>query len=352
MLRKNTSLIYNIQIRIISVFVLFQLSTKIIAQDPRFSQYQSSPFTINPSYIGKDVVDWRVAMNLRSSSMESVNMTSPNTSTISLEKNLFSNTDKTSQFGIGVMLLNDGGADEILRSNYVGLALAYNLQISENSFIGLGLSAHQANRLIDMNAIRFESQFGSDGFQNSIPSGEYNYMPNSNYWSLNQGLNYTFNKENWGYAIGASYFNSNKPMEGFFTNNKYQLKSKVSYQTKFWMNIGGYDADKTVHLSHLSEYQGTYEIHSLGFIYKHGFKNSDIIRSLNIGFYKRFTEKSYPYIGIETKKWMAGLSYDIPTVDKSAINSSFKSIELSFVLQLTGSKSKDKRYTIDNVMVY
>lgn len=343
--------LHNLPFKILFFLISCFTVNHTIAQQTGFSQYHVSPFNVNPSYIGKDVIDWRLGVNLRSNSLEGGGASTLNTTTVGLEKNLFANTDKTSQFGIGMMMLNDGGGDEVLRSNYLGLAVSYNLQITENSQIGLGLSAHHANRFIDMSTIRFESQFGSDGFQNSIPSGEYNFLPNSSYWSLNQGINYTFNKENWGYLIGAAYFNSNKPLEGFFAENKYPIKPKVTYQTRFWMHLGGMDSDKSIHLSHLSEYQGAEKVHTVGAIYKYGFANSGLIRSLNIGFYKRFSERSYPYLAIETNKWIAGLSYDITDADKSTMGSS-KSVELSFIMQLTGPKARDKRYTIDNIIGY
>jgi type IX secretion system PorP/SprF family membrane protein len=321
------------------------------AQDQSFSQFHVTPFMVNPSYIGKDVVDWRVAMNLRSHSVGGIDLGSFNTTSISLEKNVFANTDKTSQLGIGVMMLKNGGGDEVLKNNYLGFAVSYNIQLTENSSIGLGLSAHQTNRIIDLSTIRFESQFGSDGFQNSIPSGEYNYLPSSNFWSLNQGINYTYYQPRWGYTLGAAYFNSNKPLDGFFAQNKYPIKTRVIYQSKLWFALGGYEVDKSIHLTHLSEYQGSQEWHTIGAIYKQGFSNMDLIKSVNIGFYNRFNDKYYPYLGIETNKWIAGLSYDISQANKS-VASSMRSLELSFVLQLSGIKAKDNRISNDPVMAY
>ena len=333
---------------IVCFIVVMQLEA--IAQDPQYAQYNTSPITVNPSYIGKDVVDWRTALNLRSNSVGAIDFGTFNTTSLSIEKNLFANLDKTSQLGIGVMMLNNGAGDEILKSNYFGLALSYNIQITDNSSIGLGLSAQHANRSIDLSAIRFETQFGSEGYQNSIPSGEYNFLPNTSYWSLNQGINYTYNQSNWGFLIGAAYFNSNKPMEGFFAQSKYPIKPKVTYQSRLWFNVGGRDADKSVHLTHLSMYQGLEKVDNLGLIYKHGM-NTDLIQSLNIGYYHRFNQKSYPYIGIETKKWLAGFSYDI-IKQNNAMMSTSKNIEFSFVMQLAGQKAKDRRYTIDNIIAF
>ena len=57
------------------------------AQDPHFSQYFASPMTLNPSLIGKDVADWRAAINFRTQWWGS-GISPYTTTTISLEKRL------------------------------------------------------------------------------------------------------------------------------------------------------------------------------------------------------------------------------------------------------------------------
>lgn len=307
------------------------------SQDPHFSQYFASPMTINPSYTGKDVADMRVAINMRSQWWGGSNINPYNTATFSFEKRLATNKLGDDQLAFAVLGLTDGSNNGILKNNYFGTALAYNKLISSQTSIGLGLSMVYANRILDASKFQFQSQFGSMGFQRSIPSNDYITVQKNTYLDVNAGVNFSQNFNNWGYTLGAGYFHAARPSEGAYSNKQYAVDPRLSLQGNAWFALGRGDNKSSMHMSTLSEFQGGNQIFTLGGIYKAKIAGDDTIESLNLGVFNRFGDAVYPYIGLETTNWILSLTYDAVTSEVSSYNS-VSSIELGFVWQFSGKK--------------
>ena len=317
------------------------LGLSATAQDPHFSQYFASPMTINPSYTGKDVADMRVAVNMRSQWWGGTSINPYSTATFSFEKRLATDRLGDDQLAIGFLGLTDGSNNGILKNNYFGTSIAYNKLVSSKTTIGLGLSMVYANRILDANQFQFQSQFGSMGFQRSIPANDFITVQKRSYLDFNAGVNLSQDLDNWGYTLGAGYFHAGRPNEGAYNNNQYAIDTRLSLQGNAWFGLGRGEHRSTFHVSTLTEFQGVNKIFTLGGVYKAKIAGDETIESLNFGVFDRFGDAVYPYVGLEAKKWILSLTYDVVTSEVSSYNS-VSSIELGFVWQFSGKKYTSK----------
>lgn len=310
------------------------------AQDPHFSQYFTSPMTVNPSLIGKDVADWRAAVNLRSQWWGTF-VNPYNTRTVSIEKRIAQSKSSNDNMAIGLSVLSDQSNDNILKNNFVSAGFAYNKSLNGDGSeqIGVGLSFTYANRLLDQSKFQFESQFGSMGFQREMPSGEAVVVSKNNYFEVNAGVNYSKNNANNGFRVGAGYFHASRPKVGAYTTNQYSVDARLSLQGSAWFMLPN---KHEIHISSNSEFQGAYGIFTLGGVYKIKIAGDETLESLNLGCFKRFSDAVYPYAGLEAKKWLIAISYDAVTTNLKTNYNSVQSLELSMVWQFASEKSADK----------
>lgn len=319
------------------------------AQDPHFSQYFSSPMTLNPALIGKDIADWRVLANFRSQWWGSTDVAPFTTTSISLEKSYHKGTTGKNTLGIGLALLSDASNSGLLKNNYFTLGMAYNMALDANGDqqLGLGLEGSYANRIIDGGKFEFQSQFGSMGFQRSAPSGDPVNILSNNYFDMNVGLYYsrTFPAKRWGYRLGAAMYHAGTPKEGVFSNSTYTINRRFSLQGGLIFRTQSGEMT----FSFISEMQGPNNIYTLGGVYKMK-TNDPTIESLNFGLWNRFNDAFYPYLGLEGKNWIIGLSYDVVNADISAALNSVQSMELSLAWHFNSAKRKNARSV--NALIY
>jgi len=70
-----------------------------------------------------------------------------------------------------------------------------------------------------------------------------------------------------------------------------------------------------------------------------------LVQKLNLGVWDRFNDAIVPYVGVESKDWCMGFTYDIVTSDLKTYYNSVQSMELSFGWQFTGTKKRKKPLT-------
>jgi type IX secretion system PorP/SprF family membrane protein len=305
------------------------------AQDPHLSQYFTSPMTLNPALVGKDVPDWRAMVNYRSQ-WWSAAVAPFTTTSASLEKNFQSGSSGKSSLGIGFNMLSDASNSGLLKNNYLTLGVAYNIALDAqgNSLFGIGLEGAYANRMLDASKFEFQSQFGSMGFQRSVPSGDPVNVLSNNYWDMNVGAHLSSRQRTWGYNLGAAVFHASRPVDGSFSNATYNIDRRFSLQAGIVFYLHSKDE---LHTTSTVDFQGQNSIVTLGAVYK--LKFVDNIDGLNIGLFNRFNDALYPYLGLELKNFLIGASYDIVT--SQVKNTSVQSMEFSFAWHF-GSPKKFK----------
>src|SRR3954466_9509295 len=126
------------------IFIVFALLlTGILkAQDPHFSQFFSSPLTLNPAFTGKFDGQLRLAANHRDQwpSIPKAYVTTSASVDFSILKNKIPDGDV---FGIGFSGLSDQSADAALKLNYGSMSLSYHKALDDNGYntIGAGFQA-------------------------------------------------------------------------------------------------------------------------------------------------------------------------------------------------------------------
>jgi type IX secretion system PorP/SprF family membrane protein len=212
--------------------VLFVFKAK--GQDPHFSQYFSSPLTLNPANTGNFEGPFRLASNFRNQ-WQGIG-DAFNTGTISVDaeiaKDRFQDGDK---FAVGLIGLYDRALGGKFNSSYVGASVGYHLWLDEDRVnqLSIGFQTVLANKRLDAFNISFASQFTSNGFDLSIPSNEIILNNNINYFDWNTGLLYNHMGENGSFYVGLSAYHLTRPKEGFLG------EKSSSLPMRFTINGGG-----------------------------------------------------------------------------------------------------------------
>lgn len=306
------------------------------AQDPHFTQYFASPSTMNPALTGFENSDWKLTAIYRNQWWGG-NISPYITSGISVEKSLAPMKDKNHQWGFGFSMLSDASNGGLLKNNYFNAGVAYQMDLSGDGSqtLGLGTSVAYANRLLDASKFAFQDQFGSMGFQRAVPTADPVSLQNNHYWDLNAGVYYDNMGEKWGYGFGAAVFHSASPSGGFYDNSSYRLARRIvlhgngSYQ---------FNSGDNLVLSGISEWQGKNNIFTIGAQYGIHVQ-SEIVQQLHVGLYERFHDALCPYVGLEAKNWLLGISYDFVSSHVSSPYNAVQSLEFSFGW-LLGEKNK------------
>src|SRR3954469_10407053 len=148
----------------ITIFFIALAST-VTAQDPHFSQFFSSPMTLNPAFTGKFDGVMRAAANYRNQ-WPTINR-AYETGTLSVDFPILSNhIPSTDTWGIGLMGYTDKSAAGAVAFNYFSLSTAYHKGLDEDGYkqLGAGFQATYSNFLINTSKLTFEDQLTPYGF--------------------------------------------------------------------------------------------------------------------------------------------------------------------------------------------
>lgn len=301
-----------------------------MAQDPHFSQFFSSPLTLNPAFTGKFNGSYRLAGNYRNQ-WPSINNAFI-TSTASIDFHILENKIKNNDlFGVGFSFLNDNSANSAVKLNYASVSTAFHKGLDEDGYnqIGIGVQATYANMFINTSGLKFEDQLQATGFTGDTKENFNAATLQSNYFDLNAGLLFTgSSNENNNYYAGFSVYHINQPKQNFYGSD-YLLNQRITAQA------GGYflvNDGLGIHLSGLYSLQGSTNEVVVGgttqFI-----ANPDAASPVSIyaGGWLRLKDAFIPYIGLEFSNTRLGISYDVNTSSLKTASLSRGGIEISLI---------------------
>ena len=303
------------------------------AQSYHFSQFYTTPLLVNPAFTGNTDGPYRAAVNFRS---QWVHGGTPYVTTaLSFDGSpLRKRLPEGNRAGAGLVVLSDRSLGGALQTNAIGISLAYNLMLDAEAVhsIGAGFQGTYQQRRIDLTKLTFENQFGSNGFDPSIPVAEPIANTPRNYFDANAGLLYSYSPEGFSVFISAAAYNllqhkENDQAEEFRIPLRYTFLGGGRFEV-------GESGNLYFSLSHLR--QSTANETTIGGAY--GFPiGTDENQELNIGLWYRVKDAFIPYIGYQLNSFQLGLSYDYtvsPLKSGSTVRNAF---ELSFVY-----KAEDK----------
>lgn len=323
------------------LLILFSLlAANIWGQDPHFSQFFSSPMTLNPAFTGKFDGVVRAAANYRNQ-WPTINRAYI-TGTASVDfPILTSHIPYTDIWGVGLMGYTDQSAAGAVSFSYFSLSTAYHKGLDEDGLhqLGAGFQVTYSNMLINTSSLKFEDQLTPFGFTGVTSELFNNSTLKSSYVDVNAGLLYTAstsNKNNM-YA-GVSLYHINRPKQEF-TGVNYELYPRATFHAGGYFPVG---AITTVHLSGLFSTQaGAHESLIGGALqFVAGDPDGDNPTSVYLGSWLRFGDAFIPYIGLEFGDLRIGTSYDINTSGLKTASQSRGGIEISLIYIKHAEESK------------
>ena len=306
------------------------------AQDPHFSQFFSSPLTINPANTGNFSGSLRAALNSRTQLPEFNNPYA--TKTLSLDapilKKYIKEDDKLS---VGLLILSDQSGNKLLNDNNIAASVSYSKALDENAnhSIALGFQVNYSMYRFDPLKANFEDQLTAGGFTGTSAEMILGNNFTKNTTDINAGILYTGStSDNNIFYVGASYYHFAKPAVGFITPT-YFTNSRINIHGGAYFALS--DA-ASLHTSFQYQKQGETNEFLVGgaFSYYLGTENG---LELYAGLWSRVKETMIPYVGLEWNHIRAGFTYDIAAGTTLASSRFYQSSEFSLIYILD-NKSK------------
>lgn len=299
------------------------------AQDPHFSQFFSSPLTLNPAFTGKFDGEWRLAANHRDQwpSIPKAYVTTSASIDFGILKN---RVPKGDVFGIGISGLSDQSADAALKLNYGSLSLSYHKALDEEGYntIGAGFQATYSSAILDRTKLTFEDQLTQNGFTN--PTQEtFSNGTNQNYMDINAGVLYSGSSNGINnYYLGLSVYHINKPNLSFI-DKTWNLASRLSFH-----GGGSFPLNDNLMVNASAIYQMQNKASEVVFgAALSALLNGDETNPTNVyfGSWMRLNDAIIPYVGIEINGLRIGASYDINTSSLKSATASRGGSEFSLI---------------------
>lgn len=282
------------------------------AQDPHFSQFYSSPLTLNPALTGKFDGSFRFAGNFKNQ-WPSIN-NAFTTGTASVDFPILTNTlPEYDTWGVGLIGLNDQSGNKILRNNYVGVSTAYSKSLDENGFhqLTIGFQGVMANKRLDVSLADFEDELTPFGFTGITSELFSNQQIAINYFDINAGAMYSGSTNGYNsFYAGVSAYHLNRAKETF-TGGNFTLQPRITFHGGGYTPIGRSE-NAMLHASFIHQRQAGSSETLLGGALSY-VVSKDEYRSSSIyaGMWYRWKDAFIPYVGLEFQNIRIGLTYDL-----------------------------------------
>lgn len=302
------------------------------AQDPIFSQFYSSPMSLNPALAGNGSAKWRIIANRRSQwigeGLEPLNTTS-----VSLDGKLFVQDGKEANYiGGGLLFLQDRGLSGAYKTNSFHFIGSSHIGLDEDDMhgISIGLGGTYSNTLINFSQLDFSRQLGPSGFNRSLPTMEP-YLSNVKpYFSMFAGFNYSYSNETASFDIGVAGYR-------FFKTHRSALNDKEQTDPpryNFHADFQSYLSDQWVFNSNfMYALESNMRSWTAGVNFGRLFGEEDLPTIVNAGLWYRSNEAVIPYLGMVYGNLQVGVTYDIPTASSTNTAGSLKTYEVSLIFR-------------------
>lgn len=183
--------------RISPILILFLIASKLVAQDPEFSQYYSAPLYLNPAFTGT-ANDHRFIANHRNQWPSITNGFV--TYAFSYDYNL-----QNLNSGIGALIVVDKAGTAGLKSTEFNFQYSYRVHLADKWVFSSGLNFGVASRNIDFNKLIFNDQLEFDSDGNLPPSSDYDNINSTTYFDFGAG-GLLYSRKIW-FGFAASHLN-------------------------------------------------------------------------------------------------------------------------------------------------
>ncbi len=316
--------------KLIIILNLLFLCNVLLAQDPHFSQFFSSPLTLNPAFTGKFDGSVRLAGNYRNQwpTINNAFITSTGSIDFKAAKNRLPDNDA---LGFGAMFFNDNSANGAVQASYASISSAYHKGLDEEGYhqLSAGFQLTYANMFVNTNNLKFEDQLTTSGFTGVTNEVFNNATLSSKYVDINAGVLYngsTTDRNN--FYVGVSLYHINRPKQKF-TGANYIVNPRATIHAGTYFGVSPI---ATVHLSAVQTFQGQARETVIGGALQ---LTADVDApkptSLYIGSWMRFNDAIIPYIGLEFSDVRLGITYDVNTSSLKTASNRQGGLEISLI---------------------
>jgi type IX secretion system PorP/SprF family membrane protein len=313
---------------LMAIAVSVTLSTAY-AQDPHFSQFFSSPLTLNPAFTGKFDGQFRFAANYRQQWASIPNAYETESGSIDFGI-LKSSIHKGDVFGIGFSGVSDQSGDGALKLNYGSVSIAYHKALDEDGYntLGIGFQGTISGLSINSNKLTFEDQLTQNGFTGSTAE-TFSNGTSKNYLDMNAGILYSgsSNGDN-NYYLGLSFYHLNTPSVGFMNTN-WKLGQRITAHGGGTFPLGGALSLSVSMIEQLQDQAN--ETVAGGALCINANDDDENPTNIYIGSWYRLDDAIIPYVGLEFSGIRLGASYDVNTSSLEAATQERGGAEFSII---------------------
>ena len=337
------------------IYKIFYTSLFIIhfsfgfSQDIHFTQFNSSPLTLNPANTGLFYGDYRVSLIDRN---QWAAVTVPfQTFSASIDTKLLTRNYQKDMIGIGLVFYRDKAGDSDFGTTDVNVSLSYTKCIDKlaKHFLTFAFEGGLAQRSMNFNKLTFDNQYNGFMFDPTIQNNQDLITDNFIFGDLSAGINWLYMvKQNVNISSGISLFHINRPEQSILKDGHSKLNQRISA----YVNLEAEVSDKIdLAPSILLMHQGTYQEVNLGMFVKF-IKDRSInnYTSLNAGVFSREYDALNIIIGFDYKKGTFGLSYDINYSDLHKASYSRGGYEISLIYRIFNVNKKNTNLPACRIM--
>jgi type IX secretion system PorP/SprF family membrane protein len=226
-------------------------------------------------------------------------------------------------------MMFDRTPDEVLKSHYAAVSVAYHKALDETGYhkLGIGFMALYNQKMLDASQLTFASQFQSGGF--SPQGGEVIASNTTSSFDVNTGLLYSYEDDDKLIYTGVSVYHLMQPESYFIQKNQLMNFMPRRYNLNAGMNIRSNNFQYAASALWMRQ-QNVNEILVGGMI---GIPFSEEENIIYAGTWYRVGEAFIPTINLQFKTMNLGLSYDTIITSNSNLTKP-RSFELSLAYRI------------------
>ncbi|MBK8808403.1 MAG: PorP/SprF family type IX secretion system membrane protein [Bacteroidales bacterium] len=341
---------------VIYLFLLVFGISRLVAQDPVFSQYYAAPSFLNPGMIS-DVQGLEVTINSRLNTNKEFSQYNLNHVTIAVPLNMAflygPGMRHDHRTGLALSAYREATGNENGKLNTLGFILSFShcIQLQREHYLSLGIQGGYVNKHISddfMWGSQYVEDYGYD--PDIIPSVSDLLNLNAHIGTISAGLVYYYNsssmldyfkKNNFDAFLGVSVYNLNTPNQSFFDN----VTSELPLQTKVHGGIK-YSTNKKFYIfpNMLWVHQnGNNQINIGAYTNIRTFKSSkEDGNNFNtiLGVWYRFGDSFIASLGTHIGQFKFAVSYDFNTSNFKINNHGKGTCEISLKYSIVNAKNK------------
>lgn len=287
-------------------FAFYLLPFTLCSQDIHFSQYNASPFNLNPALTGAFDGAFRFVGNER---RQWASVTVPyQTFGFSADARNFLN----SKLHTGISVYTDKAGDSQFGTLQIGMSCAYSLSLNADSTqrLSMGLFPVFTQRKINYSKLQFDSQYNGRQYDVSLGNNENFSITNRSYFNAASGILWSYKiAERKNIVAGISFYNLVKPKQSFFNDNQIKLDRRFNFHTTAQIFL-----NEKIDLlpGILFTQQGKFNEIDIGSAVKYVLDGKPFhYRALYAGIWTRAKDAGFGTVGMDYDNLNVGLSYDI-----------------------------------------